>query len=51
MFVDPVGMTSGPGSSDATNAVPGDMVPYTASDKSPLRYLYVPPPLLDGIDA
>ena len=44
-------MTSGPGSGGVRNAVPGDIVPYTVSGTSPLRYPYIPPPLLDGIDA
>ena len=50
MFVHPVSMASGPGSGGVTNAVPGAMVMYTALEKSPLMYLYMPPPLLDGID-
>ena len=51
MFVDPVGMTSVPRSGGVTNVVPGDMVLYTASDKISPRFPYVPPLILDGIDA
>ena len=50
MFVDPVRMTNGSGSGGVTNAVPGAMVLYTASDKIPPRYPYMPPPLLGGIE-
>ena len=49
-LVDPARMMSGPGSGDVRNSVPGVIVLYTASYTSPLRYPYVPPPLLDGID-
>ena len=51
MFVDPFGMTSGPGSRGVKNLVPCAMVLYTASDKIPPKYLYVLLPLLDGIYA
>ena len=51
MFVDPVGIMSGPGSGGVKNLVPGAMVPYTVFDKINLRYPYVPTPLLDGIKA
>ena len=51
MFVDPFRMTSGPGSGGMINAVPGDIVLYTASNKTPLRNTSVPPPLKDVIDA
>ena len=51
MFVYPVRMMSGTGSGGVKNDVPVAIVPYTASDKSPLRYPYVPFPLLVGIDA
>ena len=50
MFVDTVRITSGPGSGGMRNTVHGAIVLYTASDKIPPRYPYVPPPLLDGID-
>ena len=51
MFVEPVGMISDPWSGGVTNVVPGAVVPNTVSNKSPLKYTYVPPPILDGIDA
>ena len=51
MFVDPVRMKSSPGSGGVRNVVPVAIVSYIASDRNPLRYLYVPPLLLDGIYA